>query len=65
MTGKFILEEHRNTFGGIIRHTDYCTDCPRPEKSQSWADRIYADLLFDKKCRENIKARKRKVEVSK
>lgn len=65
MTGNFILEEHRNTFGGIINYTDYCTDFPRHEKAQSWADRIYADLLFDKKCIENIKARKRTAEVDK
>lgn len=49
-----------NTYGGYITEYDFCTDYPRKDKSQSWADRIARDLAFDKQCWKNLINRTKK-----
>lgn len=56
MVGDFILREYRNTYGGLIFPSDYCTDY---EGTRNIAERIAADWKFDKQCKKNLEARKR------
>lgn len=64
MTGKFILREHRNTYGGTICQSDFCTSY---RGTRNIADRIMSDWAFDKKCKINITNRNngRKVDFTK
>lgn len=56
MVGNFILSENRNTYGGLIFASDFCTDY---EGTKNIAERIAADRQFDKQCKKNAEARKR------
>lgn len=58
MTGNFRLEEHRNTFGGLINESDYNE---YPSSLSDIASRIISDWSFDEQCRKNIECRGRKV----
>lgn len=51
MVGNFILSENRNTYGGYIFASDFCTDY---EGTRNIAERIVADWKFDKQCKKNI-----------
>ena len=55
MVGNFILSENRNTYGGCIFASDFCTDY---EGTRNIAERIVSDWTFDKQCKKNIEARK-------
>lgn len=58
MVGNFILIENRNrnTYGGYIFTSDFCTDY---EGTRNIAERIINDWKFDKQCKKNSEARKR------
>lgn len=56
MVENFILSENRNTYGGLILASDFCTDY---EGTKNIAERIAADWQFDKQCKKNIEARRR------
>lgn len=56
MVGNFILSENRNTYGGYIFASDFCTDY---EGTRNIAEKIINDWKFDKQCKKNSEARKR------
>lgn len=55
MVGDFILREHRNTYGGLIFPSDYCTDY---EGTRNIAERIAADWRFDERRKKDIELKK-------
>ena len=55
MVGNFILSESRNTYGGYIFASDFCTDY---EGTRNIATRIVADWNFDRQCKKNIENKK-------
>lgn len=55
MVGNFILSENRNTYGGYIFASDFCTDY---EGTRNIAERIISDWRFDKQCKKNVETRK-------
>ena len=55
MVGDFILREHRNTYGGLILASDFCTDY---KCTGNIAERIAADWKFDEQCKKNIRLMK-------
>lgn len=56
MVGNFILSENRNTYGGLILASDFCTDY---KCTGNIAERIATDWQFDEQCKKNAEARKR------
>lgn len=56
MVGNFILSENRNTYGGYIFASDFCTGY---EGTRNIAERIINDWKFDKQCKKNLEIRKR------
>lgn len=65
MVGNFTLSKNRNTYGGVILASDYCTDY---EGTRNIASRIAADFKFDQDCKKNIMSRKagyRKADITK
>lgn len=56
MVGNFTLSENRNTYGGYIFASDFCTDY---EGTRNIANRIVSDWQFDEQCRKNIDNMKR------
>lgn len=55
MVGNFILSENRNTYGGEILASDFCTDY---KGSRNVVKRITDDWSFDRSCKMNISKRK-------
>lgn len=51
--------KYKNTFGGWVYLSDFDTNHNR-NVSFSWADRIAADLRFDKECRNKVLGNKEK-----
>lgn len=56
MMKDFTLSENRNTFGGTICQSDFCTDY---EGTRHIADRIASDWRFNRRCQKNIEIRER------
>ena len=57
MVGNFTLSENRNTYGGCIFASDFCTDY---EGTRNIAERIVSDWKFDKQCKKNIEMKNKR-----